>query len=162
MKEEYQKHLLFNYKYRGFALPTFMHLCYNNIHEPLPDIYRRFINSNIKIFKPYYKRFKKLRSRNYFIFSIDIGSLNFIIHSIETANYKHKLYKNTRKEYYSKRPMLLKSLLKKQNQCQHCRSFDKLSIDHKKPIYLGGTNNLSNLQILCRSCNSKKGIKIQI
>lgn len=40
--------------------------------------------------------------------------------------------------------------------CLHCRSDDDLTIDHVHPISLGGTDDLSNLQLLCRRCNSSK------
>ena len=42
--------------------------------------------------------------------------------------------------------------------CLRCGSRCKLTIDHINPIYIGGENKLSNLQTLCRSCNSYKGI----
>ena len=29
-------------------------------------------------------------------------------------------------------------------------------IDHIKPLYLNGTNNVDNLQALCRNCHGKK------
>lgn len=44
-------------------------------------------------------------------------------------------------------------------QCQHCGTTKDLVIDHVKPLIMGGTNDLDNLQILCKSCNSRKSDK---
>lgn len=41
--------------------------------------------------------------------------------------------------------------------CQHCGTRRFLSVDHIVPRIAGGSNDLSNLQTLCRSCNSRKG-----
>lgn len=43
--------------------------------------------------------------------------------------------------------------------CLSCGTKKKLSIDHINPINKGGENKLSNLQTLCKSCNSKKSDK---
>ena len=43
--------------------------------------------------------------------------------------------------------------------CAHCGSMEDLSIDHIKSERLGGTDDLGNLQSLCRSCNRRKGWK---
>lgn len=43
--------------------------------------------------------------------------------------------------------------------CKKCKSSDNLTIDHIVPIKKGGRDNIENLQLLCRSCNSKKGAK---
>lgn len=54
----------------------------------------------------------------------------------------------------------LNKLLHKYNfECVHCKSKDSLTIDHIKPVSKGGTDNINNLQILCKRCNSKKGAK---
>lgn len=37
-----------------------------------------------------------------------------------------------------------------------CGSTEQLTADHVIPVSLGGSNDLSNRQLLCRSCNSKK------
>ena len=55
----------------------------------------------------------------------------------------------------------LKALLNRFNfECVHCKTKEELTIDHIYPVSLGGNDDMSNLQILCRSCNSKKGAKI--
>ena len=41
--------------------------------------------------------------------------------------------------------------------CRHCHTADNLTVDHITPLIKGGTNDLDNLQTLCRSCNSRKG-----
>lgn len=43
--------------------------------------------------------------------------------------------------------------------CVHCGGNEDLSVDHIKPVALGGTNERSNLQTLCQPCNSRKGTK---
>ncbi len=40
--------------------------------------------------------------------------------------------------------------------CQSCGISETLTIDHIIPLNLGGSNDLSNLQTLCQSCNSSK------
>jgi len=45
--------------------------------------------------------------------------------------------------------------------CLCCGGTKLLSIDHINPVSLGGDNKLSNLQTLCRLCNSSKGINFK-
>lgn len=40
--------------------------------------------------------------------------------------------------------------------CKFCGSIENLTIDHKHPKVLGGTDNKNNLQTLCFPCNSLK------
>jgi hypothetical protein len=43
--------------------------------------------------------------------------------------------------------------------CKHCGSRRDLSVDHIIAESKGGPMELSNLQTLCRSCNSRKGAR---
>lgn len=49
------------------------------------------------------------------------------------------------------------------HKCKGCGTKNKksLTIDHIHPYSHGGKDVLSNFQTLCRSCNSKKGAKIE-
>lgn len=44
--------------------------------------------------------------------------------------------------------------------CQECGSSNELTIDHKTALVNGGTNNDENLQLLCKTCNSRKGDRL--
>lgn len=40
--------------------------------------------------------------------------------------------------------------------CRRCGTTRDLTVDHRVPLALGGSNNLANLQTLCRRCNTAK------
>lgn len=44
--------------------------------------------------------------------------------------------------------------------CAHCLLKKPLTRDHIVPLSRGGTNEISNIQPLCGSCNSSKGAKL--
>lgn len=47
-------------------------------------------------------------------------------------------------------------------ECVHCGSHRDLTVDHVIPVALGGTNDMDNLQTLCRPCNSSKGARTTV
>jgi 5-methylcytosine-specific restriction endonuclease McrA len=44
--------------------------------------------------------------------------------------------------------------------CKKCKAVKNLTLDHIIPVSKGGKNSLENLQVLCKSCNSKKSNKL--
>lgn len=46
--------------------------------------------------------------------------------------------------------------------CRVCGSTENLTIDHKLPIALGGTDDIKNLWVLCKKCNGIKGGDVSI
>lgn len=52
------------------------------------------------------------------------------------------------------------SLCAEYNDCCACCGLPgPLAADHVIPVHLGGSSNISNIQPLCKVCNSRKGIK---
>lgn len=46
------------------------------------------------------------------------------------------------------------------HKCCKCGSTERLEIDHIHPVSKKGLNEFSNLQVLCKPCNIRKGNKI--
>jgi 5-methylcytosine-specific restriction endonuclease McrA len=47
-----------------------------------------------------------------------------------------------------------------EKECKKCGevlTWDNFTIDHIKPYSKGGRTSLDNAQLMCRSCNSRKG-----
>ena len=72
----------------------------------------------------------------------------------------HNRKRRGRLKDYNK--ILKKLLYKYKFACVLCGTKDKLTIDHIHPVSKGGGDEISNLQILCRSCNSKKGARLEV
>lgn len=43
--------------------------------------------------------------------------------------------------------------------CRNCGSTYAIELDHKNSFAMGGLTTVSNLQLLCRNCNQRKGLK---
>ena len=58
-------------------------------------------------------------------------------------------------------PELKRELHKAQGgKCMYCGrkpGIDLMDVDHKNPVAKGGSDQKRNLQVLCRSCNTRKG-----
>jgi len=69
-----------------------------------------------------------------------------------------------RHKYHHKRRTELSSSpfpkeFKLMSHCWICLSTDRLEVDHIIPVSRGGSNDISNLTTLCKSCNCSKGSK---
>lgn len=54
----------------------------------------------------------------------------------------------------------LKDLMEKYPYCLNCGDTNRLEVDHIIPLSKGGLHVIENMQILCKICNTKKGVKV--
>ena len=76
-----------------------------------------------------------------------------------SKNNKILTYKQRRNRAsnYTKRPDIRDMVFSTYGyQCMMCGATTNLTIDHITSVFSNGSNELSNLQPLCRSCNSRK------
>lgn len=64
-----------------------------------------------------------------------------------------------RDEAYRFIPKYVKAEVVASGPCRHCGATEDLCVDHVRPVARGGTSERSNLQPLCRRCNSSKGAR---
>jgi hypothetical protein len=124
-------------------------LCERDIydHEPRILFASKYICSNCYI---------DLIPKIYEMAGMGDGGIIHLVFNNMVQSFHNRKKKPTVKQYKS----VFKKLLHKYNfKCVECNAQEKLSIDHIQPVSKGGSDDLSNLQILCRSCNSKKGAK---
>lgn len=65
--------------------------------------------------------------------------------------------RETASAHTSKRSVRQRIFERDGRECRGCGATDDLTLDHIMPVIAGGDNDDSNLQVLCRSCNSRKG-----
>lgn len=77
-----------------------------------------------------------------------------------TRQAKKRLTSTRRGQFNSARPELALALIERgdPHMCSesNCYCTDDMTVDHVVPLSRGGTDDLSNLRFLCRSCNSRK------
>jgi hypothetical protein len=96
------------------------------------------------------------------IYSMSGAGDGGIIHTFYNICLKSSHNRSQRVAIKGYRKVFERLLYKYKFSCAHCNNKDvsRLTIDHVHPVSKGGTDHFSNLQILCRSCNSRKGVKI--
>lgn len=78
----------------------------------------------------------------------------------KTLEMKLELTRQRRSEFNSRHNQLLLQLIERDGYiCKHpgCDVQEELTIDHIVPLSKGGSDDLENLQLMCRSHNSLKG-----
>jgi 5-methylcytosine-specific restriction endonuclease McrA len=80
-----------------------------------------------------------------------------------TAKHKEWIIARNASRRSNREPMdslIVKNVFARDNYtCQYCGSKSKLTIDHRLPLARGGSHDISNLCVACRTCNSSKGTK---
>lgn len=73
---------------------------------------------------------------------------------------KRELCTERRRQFGKVRESIILSLMERDGyKCGKCGSIDNIQVDHIMPLSRGGTDDLDNLQFLCRQCNLEKGNK---
>lgn len=89
---------------------------------------------------------------------------NLIEASKERLDYRNSYkQKRIKASIYTSTPSIRNKIFERDGKiCKHCKSGEDLTLDHIIPVSKDGLNELDNLQVLCRSCNSIKGDKIEM
>ena len=65
-----------------------------------------------------------------------------------------------RSSFAKKRNQLMLAVIDRDGyKCQHCGIDKSLTVDHILALSIGGSDDIENLQLLCRPCNSRKNDK---
>jgi len=91
-----------------------------------------------------------------------ISLASFVLQSEIEKEVNSKTYKAKRAYFNAVRKGLRNLMLRRGDakKCVYCNATKDITIDHVIPLIKGGSNDLENLQFLCRKCNSKKHTKM--
>lgn len=103
-----------------------------------------FSTQYLDLIHRYLKKIKKIKNILLLLFSI--GSI--VSYKYIPTKHKRKLTDSNKKYVAANQKWL----------CNHCKQTldHTYEIDHKIALYKGGSNDMNNLQALCRNCHGKK------
>lgn len=139
--------------------------------------------------KPCFNQYRKIKSKKKRITSCESNRKNYLKHknkrllsfqkyyqqNKEKIKNKQKEYRQNNKNYIYLRNRKRKNLLSGSNVtsqeikqliessnycCQYCGSSQEIQIDHYFPLSKGGSHNITNLVVACKSCNLAKKDKL--
>ena len=96
----------------------------------------------------------------YFMSDEEIEYAEKFLLSVYFRILSEKTYEIRKKESKKNNKKALEILLQTTDCCANCGTKTNLTLDHKIPLKHGGENTIDNYQVLCKSCNSKKGANI--
>lgn len=116
----------------------------------------KYMPQFISVSKPYLNEFKGTDSK--------IDQCIFLIKQYEEKqknNEKVKAHKLEQRKLITANyaPLFIKLGRKYGFKCLCCASDESLELDHIKPVSIGGTGEIDNLQLLCKKCNMEKGVQ---
>jgi len=137
------------------------HILKNNSYKAYIDymakLEERVRGCNDRLYRLKKKKQKEEKEIECLLLAIDMACL------LASQN-ERLMYPNARKEadkHISRIEVREAIFARDKHSCRHCRCKYNLTIDHIIPVSLGGGNETSNLQTLCKSCNSRKGNNLQ-
>ncbi len=101
--------------------------------------------------------YKELISKIYEMAGYGDGGIIHLIFA-KCLDSSHNRRKRKQIAHYSQ--IYKRLLFKYKFKCVLCGLNEDLTIDHIIPVSRGGSDDESNLQIMCKSCNSRKGDRI--
>jgi hypothetical protein len=89
----------------------------------------------------------------------DAGFVSVNRQALAGGVFEHLLIGNRKRRALPKR--LAREVLERGgHKCAQCGSRDGLQIDHIFPVARGGSDDIDNLQVLCKPCNLRKGARV--
>lgn len=127
-------------------------LCEKEIYETLWESFLLFLNKKICQ--------DCIISLSEEIYKISKYCWGWIIHIIYKSMIESNHNRKNRVQIKWYKEILEKLKHKYNFSCVQCNSKDELTIDHIFPVSKWWSDDINNLQILCKSCNSRKSNKI--
>lgn len=152
-------------------MSNFEHLCYYNLDSDsnLYWFYSNFpidnlINSNVDVWEAFKNELNNLKENTFSGFKVCLVRRDYILKCLQNLSLEKEFYNSYKKR--RKRANIQIAIIKNKVfelhgiKCLCCGISENISIDHIIPVLKGGSNEIDNLQPLCKSCNSKKMAKI--